>query len=35
MRIVDVRYTGNSARQQGTHFMNLPQIEIVVEVSKQ
>lgn len=35
MKIVDVRYTGNSARQQGSRNMNLPQIEIVVEVSKQ
>lgn len=35
MKIVDVRYTGNSARQQGSRNMSLPQIEIVVEVSKQ
>ena len=35
MKIVDVRYTGNSARKQGSRNMNLPQIEIVVEVSKQ
>ena len=35
MKVVDVRYTGNSARQQGSRNMSLPQIEIVVEVSKQ
>lgn len=35
MKIVDVRSTGKSARQQGSHMKSLPQIEIVVEVSRQ
>lgn len=35
MKIVDVRSTGKSARQQGSRMKSIPQIEIVVEVGKQ
>lgn len=34
-RIVDVRYTGNMARRKGTQSFTLPQLEIVVEATKQ
>lgn len=32
MRIVDVRFTGKTARRQGTQSYNMPQVELVVEV---
>ena len=34
-KIVDVKYTGNTARRKGTQSFSLPQVELVVEVTKQ
>lgn len=34
-KVVDVKWTGSKARSQGTQNYNLPQIELVVEATKQ
>ena len=34
-KIVDVKYTGQMARRKGTQSFSLPQVELVVEVTKQ
>ena len=34
-KVVDVKYTGQKARQKGTQNYNMPQVELVIEVTKQ